>query len=392
MVAPALIDNSSDFQPSLGAAKPQPASPERILLLSPPSLSSSPDKLTAVLSNYDRSATEIQMLDRISYGLVTLPQTTYSLILILTDADGSRTESKKIISRDIISLLAKSLRPGGKLKSQDGTFGAEQGSNERNEAVFAGLTIDSAGDVFVKPSHTEDAVPLRFGRKKATAPETTTQDSGTTNGTNGTSQAAGGLTSHPSTSLSLPLNANGKRDNTATSSVPAGVGFIDFTDDLDYPMEEAGDVNSDDELIDEDTLLDESDLNRPIKVPQECAPKAKRRRACKDCTCGLAAKLEAEDQAKRSKADAALAALKSAAPSTTTTTTNGDGIANNNNGTKLAAEDLAELDFTVPGKVGSCGNCALGDAFRCDGCPYIGLPAFRPGEEVRIMEGDDIQL
>ncbi len=98
----------------------------------------------------------------------------------------------------------------------------------------------------------------------------------------------------------------------------------------------------------------------------ECRPKAgKRRRACKDCTCGLAQRLEAEDQAKRSNADQALA--------------------------KLKKDELAEVDFTVQGKIGSCGNCALGDAFRCDGCPYVGLPAFKPGEEVRLVN-DDVQL
>jgi hypothetical protein len=100
----------------------------------------------------------------------------------------------------------------------------------------------------------------------------------------------------------------------------------------------------------------------------ECQPKAgKRRRACKDCTCGLAERLEAEDAAKRAAADKALQSVK------------------------LAADDLTEVDFTVQGKVGSCGNCALGDAFRCDGCPYIGLPPFKPGEEVRLLN-NEIQL
>lgn len=81
----------------------------------------------------------------------------------------------------------------------------------------------------------------------------------------------------------------------------------------------------------------------------ECRPKpGKRRRACKDCTCGLREQLEEEDVSQRSSADKALAAAKEKAAA----------------GIKLSADDLAEIDFTVEGKASSCGSCYLGDAFR----------------------------
>lgn len=201
----------------------------RTLLLSPPSLSSHQEKLNAVLEMHDRTVTDMQMLDRLALGLVSLPQATYDLIMILSDADGSRRESQNLLSRDMLALLVKALKSGGRLRSQDGRFGSVDGV-ERNEAILAGLSFQP-GTGFVKPDYgVQEVVPLNFGRKK-------------------TAQAAGGLERNGG-SVSLALN--GKRKS--ADAVPAGVGFDDGTND------------SDDELIDEDTLLDEEDLKRPIQI------------------------------------------------------------------------------------------------------------------------------
>jgi len=204
--------------------------------------------------------------------------------------------------------------------------------------VLAGLVAASASASgegaggFVKPEYAEEeVVPLRFGAGKKK------------NAANG----GGSVIAAAVVRAAAPAAAVG---------APAGVGFVDFSDDLDL------DVEDDEDVIDEDTLLTEEDLRRPIQQPPECQPQpGKKRRACKDCTCGLAARMEAEDKERRAKADSDLNTLK------------------------FKSEDLNELDFTVQGKTGSCGSCYLGDAFRCSDCPYIGLPAFKPGEEVKIV-------
>ncbi|KAH8786177.1 Fe-S cluster assembly protein dre2 [Hyaloscypha finlandica] len=342
MAPSVIIDNDSDFTPMHASTKapPSPSRP-RTLLLAPPSISSHEENLRNVLASHDRSATDLQMLDRLSAGLVTLPDSTYNLILILTDADGTRTESSQLLGRDVLGRIAQALKAGGKLQAQDGTFGQGVAAPERQEGILAGLIVDGSG--MAKPDYgVSDTVPLRLRRKEK----------------NGVVSSAG----PPVATAAVQLNGKRKSVDMAPSE-PVGVGFVDFSDDFGDPMITGED--DDDDLIDEDTLLTEEDLKRPVNIPPECAPRVgKRRRACKDCTCGLAEKIAAEDAAKRSNAEAQLKTLK------------------------LGVDDLAEVDFTVQGKVGSCGNCSLGDAFRCDGCPYIGMPAFKPGEEVRLLNND----
>ncbi|PGH03827.1 Fe-S cluster assembly protein DRE2 [Blastomyces parvus] len=351
------------------------ASTGRVLLLSPPSLSSHPEKLNAVLASHTRDRTDLQMLDRLAHGLVALPESTYDIVLLLTGADNTLAEPYGLVTRDLLQQIVHSLKPAGKLRNQDNTawgvrHNGDNGNDDelrfRNEAILAGLVFDGDGELLKPDLAAQQAVPLKLGRrKKEKEKEKEAHLSSVNNVTNGT--------------VNAPSSTNGVNASTTTTTIPktnpapSGVGFIDFSDDFGVPMEEDP-QGSDDELINEDELLGEDDMGRPIVQPPECRPKAgKRRRACKDCSCGLSQKLDAEDKAKRATADKALETII-AAPTM-----------------KLGSSELAEVDFTVQGTVGSCGNCSLGDAFRCDGCPYIGLPAFKPGEEVRLLN-NDVQL
>lgn len=94
------------------------------------------------------------------------------------------------------------------------------------------------------------------------------------------------------------------------------------------------------DLIDSDELLDAEDLKKPDPASLRAAScgEGKKRKACKNCTCGLAEELEKEKAAEQ----------KSSQPKS------------------------------------ACGNCYLGDAFRCASCPYLGMPAFKPGEQVLL--------
>ena len=238
MAPSVMMDTTDDF--AMPSGTNTSATAKRSLLLSPPSLSSHQEKLNSILEMHDRSRTDFQMLDRLSAGLVSLPEAVYDLILILSDADGSRRESQKLIGRDILALLVKTMKPGAILRSQDEKYGLSD-ATEKNEAILAGLSFEGEKG-FIKPDYgPQESVPLRLGKKKSIA------------------QAAGGVTHANGGSVSLPTNGKRKSQD-ISNGVPAGVGFDDSTPDA------VAEEDSDDDLIDEDTLLDDDDLKRPVKV------------------------------------------------------------------------------------------------------------------------------
>lgn len=166
------------------------------------------------------------MLDRLSTGIVTLPSNTYDLVLILTDSDGSRrAEALQLLTRDVYTALVPAMKSGGKLQTEDNALNA----SEAMEAVLAGLVQNATG--FEKPNYEQaSAVPLKFGLKKK-----------------------------KKTPAAAPVQA-------PPMGIQFGSGFA-----LDGMNGSNHDRDDNDELINEDSLLNEEDLTRPI-MPRKFAP------------------------------------------------------------------------------------------------------------------------
>lgn len=190
-------------------------SSQRTLLLAPPSVATKEDKLRDVFQTFDRSTTDLQMLDRLSAGVVALPSDTYDLILVLADGEAPAASAAplRLLNRNVYTALVPSMKAGAKLQVESGSFDA----TETREAILAGL-VEKDG-VFEKQGADEVvAIPLRRPAKKAAARATAP----------------------------------------AIAPVTAQVGTTVTLSNLDSAL----DGDDDDELIDEDTLLNAEDLKR----------------------------------------------------------------------------------------------------------------------------------
>ncbi|KAK9466299.1 cytokine-induced anti-apoptosis inhibitor 1, Fe-S biogenesis-domain-containing protein [Lipomyces arxii] len=297
------------------------------LLLTHPSLAADPSAVSALTASLPTPVAH-QMLDRLAAGAISLPKAQYTLIRI------APTGTK--IPQSVLEPMFESLVPGGKVEGA--------GQSQHMDAIMNGFLVSGESEAVWTRPEVQKVVMLK--RRAPAEKQTGAVLSIFNKSPSSASSPALSVASSSSATSSLAS----PRQNPATWTVDIDDGLF-FDDD-------------DDELIDEDALLD-GDLPDTIKIPIVCQPSGKRRRkACKDCTCGLRELELQEEEALRAKQAQVVT---------------------------LSMDDTAEIDFTVPGKTGSCGNCSLGDAFRCDGCPYLGLPPFKEGEVVSLdaLGGDD---
>jgi anamorsin len=106
--------------------------------------------------------------------------------------------------------------------------------------------------------------------------------------------------------------------------------------------------------IDAESLLTAADRAKPAPACEPVGAAPRRKKACKNCTCGLA-ELE-EEELRNSK----VVLLDGAEGGEAREVAQGE------------RERLLSAAAAAPKATSSCGNCYLGDAFRCASCPYLG--------------------
>jgi len=125
-----------------------------------------------------------------------------------------------------------------------------------------------------------------------------------------------------------------------------------------WALTAVADVNNShvDDKIDPESLLTEADKTRPVPTCEPVDSRAPRRkRACKGCTCGLA---ELEEEERKNGKVVLLDGSQNGEMMVVSRTEN---------------ERLLDAAKKAPKATSSCGNCFLGDAFRCASCPYLGM-------------------
>ncbi|QLL34896.1 hypothetical protein HG536_0H02710 [Torulaspora globosa] len=297
------------------------------LLLIHPAVTTEPELLAKALEEAAASGVQIAdqfLITKINDKSVAVEDEKYDVIYYLTP---EKRDAIKFPAT-LIPVLADALKPNGKLYGLPDTY--------KLDALINGFTTASEGRYhWVKsavPQDTATAVPL-----KARA-----------NGGGAAKKLPSFKRASSPVQVAQQDNDNVLEDEYDDDNVNTS-GKAKFFADLHNPPAE---------LIEEEELVADSRDPTGITMITCGKTKTRRKKACKDCTCGMKEQEEQEVDQVRKNQDAVV---------------------------KFSEDELTEIDFTIEGKkVGGCNSCSLGDAFRCSGCPYLGLPAFKPGQKINI--------
>lgn len=303
------------------------------------------------------------IINRVANGLVSLAENHYTKVVYINP--NPEGEHRNLPS-SVIGLIFKSLQFKGELSG-------DLPRDQNLDALMAGFIIDDASHNWIRPQPVQSvSIPLK---KKAAGAET---------GVKKSLPLFKKLASPklPSVGLTDTSASNTDEENDEASSMKRKLEetkLTYFSDSDASDSEDDSNLNDNDIINENELIKDTNDYD--LIVPKKCElPNGKkRRRACKDCTCGLKELEEQDENNQRTLQESLLGQMAQLA------TLEAIKIEEKlKKSIKFNEEELAEIDFTVEGKTGGCGSCALGDAFRCDGCPYLGLPPFKPGEAITI--------
>ncbi|KAI5960698.1 DRE2 [Candida margitis] len=356
----------------------------RILLLLHPTVVTDSHSVESIKSDIDKQhsgnySIDQQIINRVTQGDVILDDASYNEIIYINPNEDEYREMPLSLIKLLFDLMVV----------EGGVVRGDLPKDQNLDVLMQGFVVEEDGS-WTKPKPITETVSLKKKSNGGANNYTHLNSGATTKKLPMFKKLTDQNSTTPGLTDTSASNTDEENENGGMKRKLVETKLTYFSESDDDEDGDGADGKSDaEEYINEDELIQGLKTDNLI-IPKKCElPNGKRRRkACKDCTCGLKELEELEDDKQQTLQNSILgkmaqsASLEAEKIEARLKQKQGEKI-------KFKEEDLTEIDFTVKGKTGGCGSCALGDAFRCDGCPYLGLPPFKPGEAITLDGMDE---